>query len=110
MQQVLLSSDVTTWLSQSLGRQVEARDLDWTYAFQHALNARRELTRQGVQRMAPPEHVLWHIEFYDKPGERVLDRPLARKIYASAPLYSKAPTAGAVAYNAMLYVREDCRH
>ena len=107
---MLLSADVTTWLSRSFGRPVDERDLDRAYAFQHALNARRDLVRHGVQRRSPPEHVLWHVEFYDHHGEQVLDRPLARKIYACLPLFGEAPTAGAVAYNATLYLRPECRH
>jgi len=85
---VLLSADVTGWLSRSLVRPVEERDLDRAYAFQHPLNAKRDLVRHLVDRRG---------------------RPLARKIYASLPLYGSMPAAGAVAYNATLYLRAGCR-
>jgi hypothetical protein len=106
---VLLTPDVSTWLAQNVGGRVDEGDLERTYAFEHPLNASRELRRQGVERRSPPEHVLWHVEFFDPAGGRVLERPLARKVFAAERLFGRMPAVGAVAYNAMLYLREECR-
>jgi hypothetical protein len=104
-----LSADVVHWLTQNRGRHVEDADLERAYSFEHPLNATRELRRQGVERRSPPEHVLWHVEFFDAAGERVLERPLARKVFAAERLFGRAPGLGAVAYNATLYLRPECR-
>ena len=104
-----LSAEVRTWLTQNLRGHVEEDDLSRAYAFSHRLNATRELRRHGVERRSPPEHVLWHVEFFDPAGERVLERPLARKVFAAERLMGRVPEVGAIAYNAMLYLRPDCR-
>jgi hypothetical protein len=52
--------------------------------------------------------LLWWICFLDAQGAEVLEPPLARKVFAAAPLWSTGER-GPLAYNAALYVRQQFR-
>jgi GNAT superfamily N-acetyltransferase len=64
--------------------------------------------RQSIE---PPlsDQVLWQIEFFEQSGGRVLDSPLARKVFGSRSLYGERNRIGAVAYNAAFYLRPESR-
>jgi hypothetical protein len=107
---MLLEAHVVTWLREGLRGPVDERDLDRTYAFEHPLNAQREIARQSIQRPpGAPESFLWHVRFYVSVGQEVLNGPLARKLYPRAALWSDPGTRGVVAYNARLVLREELR-
>jgi hypothetical protein len=106
-----LTDTVHDWLSGNLDGTIQRDDLDRTYAFPHRLNARREVTRQCVEKSGPEESALWNVEFFDEAGATILDcgHTVARRVLARARLYGKNGATGTVAYNATLYLRQDCR-
>lgn len=103
-----LAEHVVTWLRGHLGGAVERDDLERTYGFEHFLNRERVLAKQSIVTVGPDECALWHIDFFDDTSERILETPLARKVYTGKPLYGRDAT-GAVALNATFFLRPDCR-
>jgi hypothetical protein len=97
------------WLDENLPGDVVEDDLERTYAFRHPMNCSRTLEKLEIERRGPDHCALWWIDFFDARREKVLETPLARKVFGSLRLVSEPRVVGAVAYNANFTLRENYR-
>jgi len=100
---VRLSSASVDWLAEQCGASADASDLEQTYAFSHPLNGTRSLKREELQTEAP-SFLRWWVEITTPAGERLLEMPLARMVYAEHVIHSNPGRLDHVAYNAAFYV------
>lgn len=98
-----LSGESIEWLRRRCNADAAQDDLERTYAFPHALNARRTLKRDQV---CPKTEAIyyWWVEFQSPNNENVLAYPLSRKLYPDHQLASRAGATANVAVNAVFRV------
>ena len=101
---MILSAQAVTWLHATLEAPSPAsNDLEKTYDFSHALNARRECKELTQQ---PQQSLVWAIRFFDQNDEPILYGELKREVFAEFPLTSEPGSRAAIAQNKLFWLAD----